>query len=80
MRPKGYVSYTLDYRLKNEPIHAVFVSTGMNVPHLCSPKACPLIHFCLAVVSRIGERMNRARSPLTSTRVKATVVNVWIRI
>ena len=76
MRPKGYISYTLDYRLKNELIYAVFVSTSMNVPYLYSLKACPLIHFYLAVVSRIGEKINRARSPLTSTRVKATVINV----
>lgn len=76
IRPKGYISYTLDYKLKNKPIYAIFINININVPHLCSPKACPLIYFYLAVILKIGERINRARSPLTFTRVKATVINI----
>jgi len=76
MRLKGYINYTLDYRLKNELIYIIFVSTSINVPYLYSLKACPLIYFCLAIISRIREKINRAKSPLTSTRVKATVINV----
>ncbi len=76
IRPKGYISYTLDYRLKNKPIYIVFMSTSINIPYLYSPKAYPLIHFYLAVILKIRERINRARSPLTSIRVKVTVVNI----
>lgn len=61
---------------RNAPIHAIFVKTGRKVPHLCSSRPSFLIHFYLAVVSSIGERMNNwTRSPIR-TRVDTTVVNV----
>jgi hypothetical protein len=76
MRLKRYISYTFDYKLKNKLIYIVFVSTNINIPYLYSLKAYPLIHFCLAIVLRIRERINKAKSLLTFTRVKAIVINI----
>ena len=80
MRLKGYINYTLDYRLKNELIYIIFVSTNIKVPYLYSLKARPFIYFYLAVLSNKGERTNKAKSLLTFTKVKVIIVNILIKI
>ena len=52
------------------------MSTSINIPYLYSPKAYPLIHFYLAIILKIGERINRVKSLLTSIRVKVIVINI----
>jgi hypothetical protein len=76
IRLKGYINYTLNYKLKNKPIYIIFISININIPHLCSPKAYSLIYFYLAVILKIGEKINRARSPLTFIRIKAIIINI----
>jgi hypothetical protein len=51
---------------------------GINVPYFCKPKLSSLIHFCLAVLSSTGERINRSTRLLTCTRVETTAVKVCI--
>jgi hypothetical protein len=76
MRLKGYVNYTLDYKLKNELIYIIFMNINMNVLHLYNLKACSLIHFYLIIISKIRERMNKVKSSLTFIRVKVIVMNI----